>query len=208
VNGSPAQYFTAVQATAGWDRVLASFAGFCRALPGWRVLDIGCGPGGLARHFEALGCIPIGVDRDRQMALLAARSSQSTFSLQGDAERLPLASERFDIVTATNVVFLLDRPQEGVAEMARVVRRGGRLAMLNPSELLSTGSAEALVNERSLTGMERTSLLRWARTAEEWHRFSESQTRDMLELVGCRVVETGTRVGPGFARLTLAERTR
>ncbi len=92
--------------------------------------------------------------------------------------------------------------------MARVVRRGGRLAMLNPSELLSTSSAEALADERALKGVERTSLLRWARIAEERQRFTEAETRDMLELAGCRVLETGSRMGRGFARLTLAERTR
>jgi len=209
VNGSPAKYFSAVQATAGWDRVLESFAGFCRVQSGWRVLDVGCGPGGLARHLAAQGCVPIGLDRDMQMALLAARSNLAKYAcLQADAHRLPFAAERFDLVTATNVVFLLDRPQDGLAELARVVRPGGRLAMLNPSEHLSTGAATALADERGLTGIERTSLLGWAHAAEERERFSESQTRRMIEFAGCQIIETGTRMGPGFARLTLAERTQ
>ncbi len=209
MNGSPAQYFSAVQATAGWDRVLESFAGFCRVQAGWRVLDVGCGPGGLARHLAALGCVPIGLDRDMQMALLAARSNRAKHPcLQADAHRLPFAAGRFDLVTATNVVFLLDRPQDGMAELVRVVRQGGRLAMLNPSEHLSARSAAALADERGLTGVERTSLLRWAGAAEERERFSESQTRRMVEFAGCQIIETGIRMGPGFARLTLAERTR
>jgi len=209
VNGSPAAYFSAVQATTGWDRALESFARFCGAQSGWRVLDVGCGPGGLARHLAALGCVPIGLDRDMEMAVLAAHSNRPKLEcLQGDARRLPFTAEGFDLVTATNVIFLLDHPQEGLAEMARVVRRGGRLAMLNPSEHLSNGSAAALADERGLTGIERTSLLGWARAAEERHRFSETQTGRMLELAGCQVIETGTRMGPGFARLTLAERTQ
>lgn len=209
MNGSPAAYFSAVQVTTGWDRVLQSFARFCRVQAGWRVLDVGCGPGGLARHLAALGCVPIGLDRDMQMAVLAAHPNRAKLPcLRGDAQRLPFTAERFDLVTATNVIFLMDHPQEGLAQMARVVRRGGRLAMLNPSEHLSTGSAAALADERGLTGIERTSLLRWARAAEERQRFSETQIRRMLELAGCQVIETGTRMGPGFARLTLAERTR
>jgi ubiquinone/menaquinone biosynthesis C-methylase UbiE len=208
VNGSPAEYFSTVQATAGWDRVLESFAGFCRVQAGWRVLDVGCGPGGLARHLAALGCVPIGLDRDMQMALLASRSIRAKHAcLQADAHRLPFAAERFDLVTATNVVFLLDRPQDGLAEFARVVRQGGRLAMLNPSEHLSARSAAVLADERGLTGVERTSLLGWARIAEERERFSESDTRRMIEFAGCQIIETGMRMGPGFARLTLAERT-
>jgi ubiquinone/menaquinone biosynthesis C-methylase UbiE len=208
VNGSPAEYFSAVQATAGWDRMLESFAGFCRVQAGWRVLDVGCGPGGLARHLAALGCVPIGLDRDMQMALLASRSIRAKHAcLQADAHRLPFAAERFDLVTATNVVFLLDRPQDGLAEFARVVRQGGRLAMLNPSEHLSARSAAVLADERGLTGVERTSLLGWARIAEERERFSESDTRRMIEFAGCQIIETGMRMGPGFARLTLAERT-
>ena len=209
MNGSPAEYFSAVQATAGWDRMLESFAGFCRVQAGWRVLDVGCGPGGLARHLAALGCVPIGLDRDMQMALLASRSIRAKHAcLQADAHRLPFAAERFDLVTATNVVFLLDRPQDGLAEFARVVRQGGRLAMLNPSEHLSARSAAVLADERGLTGVERTSLLGWARIAEERERFSESDTRRMIEFAGCQIIETGIRMGPGFARLTLAERTR
>jgi len=95
-----------------------------------------------------------------------------------------------------------------MAELVRVVRQGGRLAMLNPSEHLSARSAAALADERGLTGVERTSLLRWAGAAEERERFSESQTRRMIEFAGCQIIETGIRMGPGFARLTLAERTR
>lgn len=203
----PSVYFAAVQATTGWDRVLETFADFCRVEAGWRVLDVGCGPGGLARHLEARACRTVGLDRDHPMAVLAAAAAGNRFrSTRGDAQHLPFAGQGFDLVTATNVIFLIDEPQAGVAEMARVVRRGGRLAMLNPSERMSTDAATRLADERGLTGIERTSLLGWARAAEERRRFSEEETRRLIEGAGCRILRQTTRIGAGLARLTLAER--
>ncbi len=204
---SPAAYFAAVQASSGWDRVLASFAEFCRVEQGWRVLDVGCGPGGLARHFHARACRVTGLDRDRQMALLALGSDRGQGSAaQGDARRLPYSEHAFDLVTATNVLFLVDEPQAALAEMVRVAKRGGRVAMINPSERMSHEAAAHLADERGLTGIERRSLLGWARTAEERRRFTEAETRRMCADAGCRILEMTTRMGPGLARMTLAER--
>jgi len=207
VSTQPSVYFAAVQATTGWGRVLETFAEFCRVEAGRRVLDVGCGPGGLARHFAARACRTVGLDRDHSMVVLAAAAGGNGFrSTRGDAQHLPFAGQSFDLVTATNVIFLIDEPQAGVAEMARVVRRGGRLAMLNPSERMSTDAAARLADERGLTGIERTSLLGWARAAEERHRFSEEETGRLIEGAGCRILHQTTRIGTGLARLTLAER--
>jgi ubiquinone/menaquinone biosynthesis C-methylase UbiE len=207
VSESPSVYFAAVQATAGWNRVLETFAEFCRVEPGCRVLDVGCGPGGLASHFSARSCRTVGLDRDHSMAVLAAAAGGNGFrGTRGDAQHLPFTGQGFDLVTATNVIFLIDQPQAGVAEMARVVRRGGRLAMLNPSERMSTDAAARLADEHGLTGIERTSLLGWAHAAEDRQRFSEEETRRLIEGAGCRIIQQITRIGAGLARLTLAER--
>jgi ubiquinone/menaquinone biosynthesis C-methylase UbiE len=207
MNESPAAYFAAVQASRGWDRVLASFAEFCRVERSWRVLDVGCGPGGLAQHLRGRGCRVAELDRDMQMAKMAlAGGGAESRVAQGDAGHLPYGGESFDLVTATNVLFLVDEPRAGLTEMVRVAKLGGRVAMINPSERMSQAAAAQLADERGLTGIERTSLLRWAQTAEERRRFSEDDTRRMCGDAGCRIVEMTTRMGPGLARLTLAER--
>ncbi len=204
---SPAAYFAAVQASPGWDRVLAAFAEFCRVEPGWRALDVGCGPGGLGHHLHALGCQVIGLDRDWQMVSLAQSGERDhAGAAQGDARRLPYSMEAFDLVTATNVLFLVDEPQAGLSEMVRVAKHGGRVAMINPSERMSLEAATRLADERRLTGIERTSLLGWAQTAEARRRFTEADTRRMCADAGCRILEMTTRIGPGLARMILAER--
>ena len=70
MNPSPesfAAYFAQVQATPGWDAILQSFARFANIPPNSRVLDVGCGPGALARHLVREGHTVTGIDADPLM---------------------------------------------------------------------------------------------------------------------------------------------
>ena len=49
-------YFHELQSQTGWGHMLASFARWCAPKPGWRVLDVGCGPGLLPAIFAQAGC--------------------------------------------------------------------------------------------------------------------------------------------------------
>ncbi len=97
-----------------------------------RVLDVGCGPGSLAR--EALSLEPavrmLGVDPDRGM-LQHARShvgDQASW-LTGLGQALPFGDKTVDCVAMTLVLHHLPRPQKerALAEAMRVLRPGGRL---------------------------------------------------------------------------------
>ena len=95
------------------------------------VLDLACGTGDLCRDLEGSGYRAVGVDFSHGM-LSAARTSAPL--VQADILRLPIADARVDGVTCgfalRNVVSL----EMFFAELARVVRPGGRVALLDVSE--------------------------------------------------------------------------
>jgi SAM-dependent methyltransferase len=96
---------------------------------GTRVLDVACGPGHIAAAAAAKGAKPVGLDAAEGMVAVArARYAEIEFQ-RGDAERLPFGDASFDAVVAGFVVNHLPRPERALAEFARVVRPGGRVAV-------------------------------------------------------------------------------
>jgi SAM-dependent methyltransferase len=101
---------------------------------GRRVLDVGCGDGSLAAVFRQKGAASVaGCDIDPKMIMRArARTAQQDAAIAyaiADAQRLPFRSESFDIVTIVTVLAFLSRPECALAEIARVLRPGGRLVI-------------------------------------------------------------------------------
>jgi SAM-dependent methyltransferase len=192
--------FLEVQTRTPWGRTLAGFADFCAPSPGYATLDVGCGPGLLPAILAGRGCTALGVDLD--LDLLRAKLGPGLF--QADASRLPFRAESFDLVSSTNVLFLLDNPAAVLREWRRSLKSTGTICLLNPSHLLSVGSATLVADSRRLEGPARESLIGWARNAEAHARWTETETRDMLSAAGLHLKESVLRVGPGFARLSRA----
>jgi ubiquinone/menaquinone biosynthesis C-methylase UbiE len=98
--------------------------------PGGRVLDVGCGPGVMARETVSRGCHFWGVDPSSRM-IDVARShfgeDDRVRFLMGDAERLQFADNSFDAVLCMGVMDSLRNGQRAVGEMVRVLRTGGTL---------------------------------------------------------------------------------
>lgn len=108
--------------------------------PGTRVLDVGCGEG---RHAVAAapdaGAV-VGVDLDPER-LAAAREDYETYAdgtpgtfLRGDALSLPFADGAFDVVVCSEVLEHIPDYGAAVAELRRVCRPGGALAVSVPRE--------------------------------------------------------------------------
>lgn len=113
---------------AGDARLLA-VAKVLNPLAGKRVLDLGCGKGRFAARLRALGAEVIGLDRSS--AMLAGGSGGGR--VLGSARRLPFATGAFDAVLAVEVLEHV-APEDldpVLAEAARVLRPGGRLAIVD-----------------------------------------------------------------------------
>jgi len=118
-----------------WRRTMVEAV---RAAPGERVLDVATGTGLVAQALvRRYGCDVVGVDQSPQMLARArervdadAELSRRVTLAQGEAERLPFADGEFDHLTFTYLLRYVEDPAATLAELARVVRPGGRIASL------------------------------------------------------------------------------
>jgi SAM-dependent methyltransferase len=149
--------------------------------PGGVALDIGSGPGNvtasLARAAGPDG-LALGVDISEPMLTRAVRNEagpQVGF-IKADAQRLPLRDNTVDAVISTAVLQLIPDPAAAVAEMARVLRPGRRLAIMVPTVGLAARFWQMLPNVGA-------------------HVFDDDEIGDLLEsngLVSVRVKTYGT----------------
>jgi SAM-dependent methyltransferase len=103
--------------------------------PGTRLLDVACGSGNLSLPAARAGALVTGLDIAPNL-LETARQRAFAAGLQinfdeGDAEQLPYADASFDVVVTMFGAMFAPRPEVTAAELRRVCRPGGRIAMAN-----------------------------------------------------------------------------
>jgi demethylmenaquinone methyltransferase / 2-methoxy-6-polyprenyl-1,4-benzoquinol methylase len=106
--------------------------------PSDRVLDVATGTGMVAEALvRRYGCSVVGLDQSREMLagaqakLDAAPELAARIELvRGEAESLPFDGGAFDHLTFTYLLRYVEDPQVTLRELARVVKRGGRIASL------------------------------------------------------------------------------
>ncbi|MFE0459189.1 class I SAM-dependent methyltransferase [Kitasatospora sp. NPDC058965] len=181
----------AAQAYAG------SFAALCGATAGalldaagvgagTRVLDVGTGPGTVAAAATARGAEVVAVDAEPGMVALAAANAPGAQVRQAVLPELPFADGAFDAVVANFVVNHVEDPWAALAELRRVVRPGGRVAVTIWSD--AGNQSMALFNQAlDEAGAERPVLptlpVNFARTADG--------LRELLEQAGWTEVDSG-----------------
>ncbi|HEU5417683.1 MAG TPA: class I SAM-dependent methyltransferase [Streptosporangiaceae bacterium] len=102
--------------------------------PGEEVLDVGCGTGNAAIRAAQAGARAVGVDPTPELfgagRRLAAGAGVEVEWIEGDAEALPFADGTFDVVVSVLGVMFAPRHQAAADELVRVLRPGGRLALI------------------------------------------------------------------------------
>lgn len=99
--------------------------------PGSKVLDLACGTGDLCRELAKRGYRPVGVDRSAGM--LAAQRTTAPL-IRGDALVLPFRSNSVDGVVCGFALRNFSSLKPFLKECARVLRPGGRVALLEVAE--------------------------------------------------------------------------
>ena len=112
----------------GWRRKAVRSLGLP---PGSTVLDVACGTGDLCRELAKRGYRPVGVDRSAGM--LAAQRTTAPL-VRGDALRLPFRTNSADGLVCGFALRNFASLKPFLGECARVLRPGGRVALLEVSE--------------------------------------------------------------------------
>ncbi|MFW2382071.1 MAG: class I SAM-dependent methyltransferase [Acidimicrobiales bacterium] len=103
-----------------------------------RVLDLGTGEGQLARALGNAGAEVVGLDPfPGQIEVAVERGGGAAYGV-GSADAIPMASGSVDAVVACLVFEHIDEVDDAIAEVARVLRPGGRFLFLLNHPLLQT----------------------------------------------------------------------
>jgi SAM-dependent methyltransferase len=113
----------------------AEFIARLNLQPGTKVLDVACGTGNLSLPAARAGATVTGVDIAANLLEQGrARASAEGLAIEfdeGDAEQLPYADASFDVVASMFGAIFAPRPERVAAELIRVCRPGGQIAMAN-----------------------------------------------------------------------------
>jgi ubiquinone/menaquinone biosynthesis C-methylase UbiE len=135
---------------AAWDRVFSLALG---GREGLQALDIGCGTGFLSLELAARGHRVTGIDFAPAMLALAKEKAANVGAAiqfeEADAEKLPFAPGSFDLVITRHVLWTLPHPEAAISEWIRVLRPGGRLAVIDGHSLVAPGEEQAASARRS-----------------------------------------------------------
>lgn len=173
-------------AAAAYDRRWARYTRRSLALlrpllgddPPGRLLDVGCGTGGLAERLAGWGVTParyLGVDRSPAMLAVAAtkRSLAGAGWVAADAAALPVRDASWDTVVSASSLHDWTRPAAALREARRALRPGGRLLLLD-------WCADGIAFRASLC------LLRW-RGIRVHHAYTRAELGALLASAGFRV---------------------
>ncbi|CAM4206395.1 Phthiotriol/phenolphthiotriol dimycocerosates methyltransferase [Mycobacterium basiliense] len=122
------------------------------------LLDVACGPGNfispLTQYLPA-GSIAVGLDISEPMLTRAVmdNSGPQTCYVRGDARILPFDNETFDAVCCFGALYLMPEPFRIAHEMVRVLRPGGRIAILTSYSGQATPIRKALNATATLIGL-------------------------------------------------------
>lgn len=106
------------------------------------VLELGCGTGDVAAQLAGLGCRVVGIDFSENMVDIASNRFPEIKFEVADAEAIPSDAGAFDVVVSCYTAHHFARPERVFEEARRVLKPGGRVAVVMPiqSEQKSFGA--------------------------------------------------------------------
>ena len=114
-------------------RLIESFKRLTGLAPGAKVADLGCGSGVFTNLLHEAGFEAIGVDISPKLIAVGKLKYPGLELIEGDIEHLPFADDSLDGVLLSGVVHHFPDPQRCVAEVRRVLRRGGKFMAFDPN---------------------------------------------------------------------------
>jgi len=124
---------------AYWTYRHAFFELLPAAPPAWRVLEVGCGEGRVARDLAARGHRVTALDASPTLVAAAAEADAASDYVLGDAMALPFDDAAFDLVVAYNVLMDVEDMPQAVTEASRVLAPAGHLCACVTHPLADAG---------------------------------------------------------------------
>lgn len=127
--------------------------------PGERLLEVGCGPGVAIAAASTRGNAVVGVDRSAVMIGQARRRNDGAVRagrvelVTAPVEDLPDFDTPFDKVLAVNTVGHWDDPLDGLTALRRVLRSGGRIAVVTQPRSAGATAADSLAAADTTAGL-------------------------------------------------------
>jgi ubiquinone/menaquinone biosynthesis C-methylase UbiE len=158
---------------------------------GERCLDLGCGIGDDARAMaEMAGAQVVAVDlHPRMLSQARSRSagSQGLTFLAAESDQLPFRDSTFDAAWIKRPLLHLSSPATAVSEMARVVKAGGRVVVVEPD-------LEAVLLDSTIDVTRRVLAFRTANYARSWAGRQLRQLMLEAGLANVRVIADPTEI--------------
>jgi ubiquinone/menaquinone biosynthesis C-methylase UbiE len=159
-----------------------------------QVLEVGCGTGRWLAELRAVTPHVYGLDLSAGMLRQACKREASFRLVRGRAEQLAFPDATFDLIYCVNAIHHFDRPRAFVSEARRLLRPGGRLAVIGMDP---HGHRECWYAYYYFEGVYETDLRRFP----SWGTIVDWLNAEGLEGVECRIVERFSDVKVGRAVL-------